>query len=109
VIGYNGSGDPICIDVQTGKEIVYLNHDRSFERVRMNETIEHFSRSLLAYKLFYTSLLNLTDPDDFSLRKFSDTEFLQLQTEFREIDSKALDMGTFWKMELDALLWERDH
>jgi hypothetical protein len=108
VIGYNGSGDPICIDVETGNEIVYLNHDRSFERVRINATIEQFSRSLLAYKLFHASLVNLADLDDFSLRKFSDTEFTQLQSEFREIDSKALDIGTFWKMELDGLLWERD-
>lgn len=109
VIGHNGSGDPICINAASKNEIVYLNHDNSFEPVWMNSTVWQFCRSLLAYKIFYASLLNLTDPNDFSTRRFSDAEFLRLQDEFRQIDEKALDIDTFWQMELDALLWERDH
>jgi hypothetical protein len=109
VIGHNGSGDPICINAASNNEIVYLNHDNSFELVWMNSTVWQFCRSLLAYKIFYVSLLNDTDPNDFSTRRFSDTEFLQVQEEFRQIDEKALDKGTFWQMELEALLWERDH
>jgi len=109
VIGHNGSGDPLCIDLRRDNEIVYLNHDYSFERVWINTTVVQLSRSLLTYKLFNTSLLNLTDPNDFSMRKFSDAEFSLLQADFQHIDLRALDAGTFWQMELDALVWERDH
>jgi hypothetical protein len=109
VIGHNGSGDPVCIDLATGNEIVYLNHDNSFERIFINTTIEQFSHSLLLYKLFYASLINATDPNDFSIRKFTDGELNDLQTDLLHIDAKALDPASFWKMELDALVWERDH
>src|SRR4051812_15556946 len=35
MIGSNGSGDPICIDLNLMNQIVYLNHDNYFERVFM--------------------------------------------------------------------------
>jgi hypothetical protein len=79
VIGHNGSGDPICIDVASGDEITYLNHDNSFQQIWINSSAWQLSHSLLVYKIFYTSLINLVDVNDFSLRKFADTEFAELQ------------------------------
>ena len=108
-IGHNCSGDPICIDLTSGNEIVYLNHDNSFERIFMNTTVEQLSRCLLLYKLFYTSLINATDPDDFSIRKFTDEELNNLRNSFEDFDAKALEPASFWETELDTLVWERDH
>lgn len=108
VIGTNGSGDPVCVDLKTGNEIIYLNHDHSFERIFINTTVEQFSHCLLGYKLFYDSLTNRTDPDDCSFRKFTDDELDRLRNNFENIDPQALSIGSFWEMELNALAWERD-
>ncbi len=75
----------------------------------MNTTVEQLSHCLLLYKLFYTSLINATDPDDFSIRKFTNEELNKLRKGFEDIDVKALDPASFWDAELDALVWERDH
>lgn len=109
VIGHNGSGDPICIDLTNGQTIVYLNHDNAFERIFINGSVQQLIHCLLIYKLFSTSLVNYADPDDFSMRKFSNAEYSELRNFFAAVDADALDPGTFWETELDALVWERDH
>jgi hypothetical protein len=109
VIGSNGSGDPICISIASGDQIVCLNHDNLFEPVFMNSSVWQLCEILLRYRIFYKSLLNPVDQSDFSVRKFSDNEFTQLQVELRQIDEMAMETEAFWQMEISALLWERDH
>ena len=109
VIGHNGSGDPVCIDLSSRDTIVYLNHDNAFERIFINSSAPQLSHCLLLYRSFIASLVNPADPDDFSSRKFSDTEFSHLRHSFTTVDKRALDPGAFWETELEALVWERDH
>ena len=109
VFGYNGSGDPICFDTKEKNEIVYLNHDNYFERVFINETILQFSNCLLKYRDFFRSLVDLKNLDSFVNRKFADEEFELLQTDFLHIDNTCLADNTFWKAELDYLVYERDN
>jgi hypothetical protein len=109
VIGHNGSGDPVCIDLASGDAIVCLNHDNTFERSFINSSARQLTHCLLLYKAFYASLVNHADCNDFSTRKFSDGELTDLRSAFAAVDADALDPGTFWEMELDALVWERDN
>jgi hypothetical protein len=107
MFGSNGSGDPVCISA-VDDEIVYLNHDNYFERVFINQTILQFGLSLINYREFILSLVNL-NTTTYVRRKFSDEEFESLKLNFLEIDKASLGNYSFWAAELDGLLWERDN
>ena len=51
VIGSNGYGDPICINVNNNS-IVYLNHDDEFGYVYMNSSVEQLAHFLLIFRDF---------------------------------------------------------
>ncbi len=106
--GFNGSGDPICIDTSKNDQIVYLNHDNNFERIFINDEVEYFGYSLILYHNFFKSIIS-DKLDDFSKRKFSNEEFDELKDKFIANDPKSLDKYSFWQLELDALLEERDN
>ncbi|MFY7733022.1 MAG: SUKH-4 family immunity protein [Bacteroidia bacterium] len=108
MFGSNGSGDPVCLDTTKHSQIVYLNHDNYFERIFINESILQFAVCLTMYRDFILSLVDQTS-DDFGRRKFLDTEFEQLKSDFKNIDSSSLSDNSFWAAELDSLLWERDN
>ena len=48
IIGHNGSGDAIAIDINNG-HIVYFNHDMDLEKVFMNSNIVSFIECLCLY------------------------------------------------------------
>jgi len=109
MIGGNGSGDPICIDLNLNNEIVYLNHDNYFERVFMNSSVHQLAECIIFYRNFYFSLDPKFENNVFHKRKFSDAEFQYLKRRYVEMDNKCLDEGRFWRESLDYLLWERDN
>jgi hypothetical protein len=108
MFGCNGSGDPVCIDTTEQNQIIYLNHDKLFERILINRSILQFAVCLTKYRDFILSLVNKTS-DDFTRRKFTTAEFEQLKSDFKNIDSHSLTDNSFWGSELDSLLWERDN
>src|SRR5687767_1957358 len=109
MIGSNGSGDPICIDLKTNNEVVYLNHDNYFERVFMNSSISHLLQSIIKYESFWASLNPSFENNIFSKRRFSDEEYYQLKQDFLTIDNRCLDDDSCWLAELEGLLSERDN
>ncbi len=109
MIGSNGSGDPICIDLNNGNEIVYLNHDYEFERVYMNGSLHQLIECIIRYKEFHSSLDLGFENNIFIKRKFSDEEFTKVCEGFKAIDGKCLLDNNCWKEELDYLLWEREN
>jgi|SRR5579871_2043653 len=108
MFGSDGSGDPLCIDTTKHNQIVYLNHDNYFEKILINESILQFAVCLTKYRDFFLSLVDMSS-DDFTRRKFTDTEFEQLKDGFKNIDSLSLSDNSFWAAELDSLLWSRDN
>jgi len=108
IFGGNGSGDPLCIDRSNNDRIVYLNHDNDFEPIFINESILKFATSLIKYRDFVKSLVEIKQ-DSIIRRKFSKTEFEELQITFNKIDPKSLIENSFWGSELDNLVWERDN
>ena len=109
MIGSNGNGDPVCIDLNNQNEIVYLNHDNDFERVYMNSSVHQLTECIIRYKDFHASLDPRFENRVFIKRKFNDEEFLSLCKDFKTIDSKCLEDDNCWKAELDELFWERDN
>ncbi len=109
MIGSNGSGDPVCIDLNNGNEIVYLNHDNDFERVYINSSVHQLTECIIRYRDFHASLDPRFENDIFIKRKFSDVEFSKVCDDFKAIDDKCLLDNNCWKAELDYLLWERDN
>ena len=108
MFGSNGSGDPVCIDTVRQNEIVNLNHDKYFERIFINGSISQFALCLAQYRDFILSLVDMAS-GDFSRRKFSDEEYMQLKTSFLNIDKTSLTDNSFWTVELEGLLWERNN
>lgn len=109
MIGSNGSGDPVCIDLNNNNEIVYLNHDNYFERVYMNGSVQQLTECIIRYKDFHASLDPRFENNTFIKRKFTDEEFSKVCNDFKVIDDKCLLDNNCWKAELDYLLWERDN
>jgi hypothetical protein len=109
MIGSNGCGDPVCIDLNTENEIVYLNHDNDFERVYMNGSVHQLTECIIRYRDFHASLDPRFENNTFFRRKFSDEEFSQVCEDFKAIDDKCLLDNNCWKAELEYLLWERDN
>jgi len=109
MIGSNGCGDPVCIDLNNDNEIVYLNHDNYFERIFMNSSVQQLTECIIKYRDFHASLDPRIENNNFIKRKFSDEEFDKVCTDFQRIDDKSLLDNNCWKAELDYLLWERDN
>lgn len=108
VFGFNSSGDPLCIDKTQDGEIVYLNHDNYFERVFINKSMVKFAFCLVKYRDFILSIIG-DNTNDYARRKFRDQEFEKLKSDLIEIDEVCLAESSFWKEELNNLLWERDN
>lgn len=109
MIGSNDSGDPVCIDLVNENEIVYLNHDNFFERVYMNGSVHQLAECIIRYEQFKASLHPRFENDQFVERKFSNEEFSSVCNSFQAIDHYCLLEGSFWRSELDYMLWERDN
>jgi hypothetical protein len=99
MLGTNGAGDPVCIDLARKNEIVYLDHDQAFERVFINASIVQFARCLMTYQDFIAA--------ENGGRRFTDAELQKLKTLLRKTDKRSVQNGAFWTGELEYLEWER--
>ncbi|TAK92400.1 MAG: hypothetical protein EPO06_00890 [Burkholderiaceae bacterium] len=83
VIGYDGAGNPICIEKNSG-EVALLDHEDHFKtRQFVNTSVTQLAESLLAYM-----------GEDSSAR---------FKSALARIDSNALQEGTFWECEIKGL------
>lgn len=90
VIGFNGSGDPICLDEDASGAAVYLNHDNHFKRVLMNSSILHLARSLLVFRSCVQKAL------------IGESEAWCLE-ELKKIDEITWQQSNFWREEVIML------
>jgi len=106
-IGFNGSGDPIAINLIT-QELIYLNHDNDFEEVFINSDMKRFALSVLCIQSFIEQLRKL-NADSFFESEFSDEQLEHLIRDLNIIDPKAFEIDNgHWKSTLDYYKWERD-
>jgi hypothetical protein len=88
-IGFNGSGDPIVINLDT-QELIYLNHDNYFEEVLINSDLKKFAMSVLRIKDFDEKLKKLK-PDSFFETEFSEEQLNQLIDDLKRIDQNIFE------------------
>ncbi|MEP4531618.1 MAG: SUKH-4 family immunity protein [Cyclobacteriaceae bacterium] len=108
VIGSDGAGDPICIEL-TNQRIYVCDHEDDFEPRFMNTAVIELFKFLSLFKAFAEQLINDKGEDAFIDANFSDYELLELTSKLRFIDPTALETSTFWNQEFETLRANRKH
>jgi len=85
-IGSNAYGDYVCLDMDAGGEVVYINHDNLNARVFINTSVSTLAESLC----LYLTHLNKGDPHG-------------LLAAIGSIDPAAIAAGTLWHHESKTL------
>jgi len=105
LIGNNGTGDPIGINIENG-EIVYLNHDDDLNEVYINADIEKFARCAIVILDFQDNLKKINSNSFFST-EFSDEDLTALQNNLTKIDHKVFELDSHWNHIVESWIWER--
>ena len=103
VIGFDGSGDFICIDQDQGGTIVSINHDDDNRPNFMNSSIPQLAESLLLYQRLVRRTIQANGEDAFMDNNISDDLREWFASEMRRVDGVALAEDGFWKGELIRL------
>lgn len=90
VIGFNGSGDPICLDENAFGAVIFLNHDNHFERVLMNSSVLQLAESLLVFRGCVQ-------------KRLTSELGAQCSEELQRIDEIAWQQSNFWREEVVML------
>jgi hypothetical protein len=102
-IGFDGAGDPICIDVQDNCKIVALDHEDDFRPRLVNTSVSELFAFLTIYKDFGDNLRQLRGDDAFIDSNFTDEELNELLSQLKLVDSDALSNdSTFWSQEIET-------
>jgi hypothetical protein len=96
VIGFNGSGDPICLDENEEGAVVYLNHDNRFQRVPVNQSVPQLAESLLVFRQFIHDVNARLGEDAYIEGKIPPDLRLRLAEELQRIDQQAFHQNGFW-------------
>ena len=108
VIGRDGAGDPICIEL-TNQRIYVYDHEDHFEPRFMNSSVTELFKFLTLFKAFAERLINDKGEDAFIDANFTDDELLELISKLRFIDPTAVEPSTFWNDEIGTLKENRDY
>jgi hypothetical protein len=101
VIGFTGTGDPICIDESDKGSVVCLNHDKDFEKIFMSSSVIHFAEALLAYRHFVNETIKENGEDAYLDGDIPDGLKKWIVNEIQKIDAPSMDKGCFWRDNLD--------
>jgi hypothetical protein len=108
-IGFDGAGNPLVIDTDENDCITWLDHEDDFAASYVNSSLGSLAVYLLAYRDFVQALIASKGDEAFLNGDFTDDEVEALRTKLKEQDGRALEEGTFWNMELQTLLANREH
>ena len=103
VIGFNGSGDPICIDESLCGQVVYLNHDFDFHRVLINSSVPQLAESLLAFRHLIRETQRRNGEDAYLDGDVPRDLQQWLLDEIIRIDPAAAHADCFWHQELENI------
>lgn len=109
VIGSEGAGDPIGIDIANSCEVVALDHEDGFKKRFMNSSTKTLFAFLSIYNSFIEKLIDLRGEDAYLDADFTDQELGELMTELKSVDERALSKeGNFWRIEIQNYIALRD-
>jgi len=104
VIGFNDSGDPLCLDTVAGGAVVYLNHDDKFRRVLVNSDVTTLGESLLTFRQLVREAQRRNGVDAYIDGDVPRDVLEWCRAEIRRIDEAAMSGECDWPMELDSML-----
>ena len=102
VIGGNGSGDPVCIDVEDGS-VVYLSHDNEFQIVLINSSLQALVQSLLGYRELVREARTNHGDDAFLENNVPSASIEAFADLISQVDREAASPGTFWGDRIEDL------
>lgn len=95
VIGFNGYGDNIVIDLIDECSIKYLNHDNNYSEVFINSSIVQFAKALMLYRDFI----------DTEIHKNNEINLINgLKEKMIENDLNSSESECFWNKEMVSLI-----
>lgn len=103
LIGFNGSGDCLCIDQDQGGAIVSINHDDDNRPIFINSSIPQLAESLLLYQRLVRRTIQTNGEDAFLDNNIPDDLRGWFAREMQRVDGVALADGHFWRGELMSL------
>lgn len=102
--GSDGSGNPICFDSDNNDRVVLLDHEQDFDVIdNVNSNIHELAQCLLVYRDFINKVLVENGENAFLDPNFSKGQFINLESEFKEINSNIFKESGFWRAELQEL------
>lgn len=108
VIGSDGGGNPIVINIGRNDSILWLDHEDDFEPYYFNNSINSFAACLLATRQFISTII-MENGEDASLNcDFTDEQFEAYRQQLAGADPECIVQG-FWKAELDTQLANREY
>lgn len=84
-VGFDGSGNPICIK-RNGQAVIF-DHDNNWQEIFMNSSVGQLGESLIAYQQFAEKEGGSSN----------------LRNVLNEIDRLATEKGSFWQNEIEML------
>jgi hypothetical protein len=103
VIGTNGSGDPIVVDVGGGGTVFYLNHDDDFRPVFTNTSVRHLASCLAAFTKMIAEAQAANGPDAYLDDNVPAPVVERFVARVRDVDPPALQPATMWACEVPVI------
>ena len=108
VIGSNGNGDEIVIDIEDRCYIKLLDHENNFSEEFINSSIEKLYFSLMIYQGFIDNLQKELGEDALFDYKYTDEHLDLLKINLFENEPESLNASAFWTEEIEILIANRD-
>ena len=108
MIGSDGSGNPIVIDISKSENIVLLDHESEFCIIELiNSSINNLGACLLYYRNFIQQIIAENGDDAFLEANFTDSQYNILRD---QINSNEQSLKySFWHKELRNLIEDRKY
>lgn len=102
VIGENAEGDPLVLQPMNGFQVAYVKVDEDFDQVFINSSLDKLSIFMYLYDQF---VQRFADENSDGL-KFTEQDWEFLFKQLHDLDSEAVQEGTFWHFYLEYLQLE---
>jgi len=106
VIGSDGNGSPIAVNVQSNDTIEWLNHEAYFAPSYCNKSLECLLAFLIIYRDFVNDAINNKGENALFDANFTDEQYNFMKQRMLTVDNVAVNEQGFWKEELDRLMIE---
>ncbi len=97
VFGFDGAGNPLCVDKTENDRIVLFDHDNDFEVIKINKNMSDFLDCLLIYRNFLKSMRTKYGDDAVTNDKYNIEDVEELIKKLKKVESDLMEYSDFWK------------